>query len=85
MTTLVKASHTEVLGVCIIPASIESLPHPPFLDHHSSHIIGKSGEATENVYYTDGKNTTTTELYTTKAFSPTSYDFNTASRAYKFR
>ena len=36
-------------GVCIIPTSIESLPHLPFLDHHSSHIFRKSGETMENV------------------------------------
>ena len=29
----------EELGVYIIPTSIESLSHAPFLDHHSSHIF----------------------------------------------
>ena len=36
------------LEVCLIPTSIESLPHVPFLDHHSSHIIRKSEEAMKN-------------------------------------
>ena len=68
-----------------LPTSIESLPHMPFLDHHSSCIFRKSGEAVENVHQADGKNTTTTEPYTRKAFSSNSYDFNTASRAQQFR
>ena len=36
-------------AVCIIPTSTESLPHPPFLDNHSSHIFRKSAETMENV------------------------------------
>ena len=37
-------------GVSIIPTGIQSLPYVSFLDHHSSHIFGKSREAMENVH-----------------------------------
>ena len=72
------------LRVCIIPTSIESLPHPPFLDHHSSHIFRKSGKTMEDVCKADGKNTTTTELLTTKTSGSNIYDISTARGTYKF-
>ena len=43
-------NNTGESGVSITPTSIQSLPHMSFLDHHTSCIIGKSREATENAH-----------------------------------
>ena len=69
-------------GVCIIPTSIESLPHAPFLDHHNSlrnlekqwRMLIKQMERTQQLL----------NCIQQKPLAPT-HDFNTASRAYQFR
>ena len=48
--------------MCIILSSIESLPHPPFMDHHSSCFIGTFGETTEDVHAPEGEITTPTRF-----------------------
>ena len=66
--------------ITIVPASIKSLPNSPFLDKHSSCIIGKYGEAMETVHQTDGQNATSIDLSPTGASSSDSTVINTRSR-----
>ena len=48
--------------VITVPACIKSLPHPSFLDDHSPCIIGKYGEAMEDVHQTDGQTMTSINI-----------------------
>ena len=71
-------SHTGQPGFCIISTSTESLPHPPFLDHHCPHLLRKSGETKEDVCTADGKNAKTTKFPTTEISSSNLHTLSTA-------
>ena len=71
--------------ISIVPASIKSLPHMSFLDHHSSCIIGNSRVALENVHKVGGQNMTTIELSSMEAFLSNSSVLNTRSTAQQFK
>ena len=46
---------TGELRICSISPSVESLPYPSFMDHHSSHFIGRFREAMIDVLAPEGK------------------------------
>ena len=71
--------------ISTVPDSIKSLPHMPFLDHHSSCIIVKSRETMENVHKADGQTMTAIVISTMQAFSSNSPVLNTRGRAQQFK
>ena len=85
--TLGNAYHHNVpVGesrVCIISSSIESLPHPLFMDQHHPHFIGRSGETLEDVSAPEGEITTITRFPTVETTGCTIFTLSITGRISK--
>ena len=73
-------NNTGEQSVSTVPACIKILPCPSFLDDHNPCIVGKYGEAMEDVHQTDGHNMTAINLSPMEASSSDSTINSTRSR-----
>ena len=85
MITLINTTTWENRELVLFQPVLKVYPHMPFLDNHSSCIIGKSEETMETVYKTDGQNTTTIELFPMETFSSNSPVLNNRNRIQQFK